>query len=79
MRPEHMSLVDPECGPSGTILQLEITGAQTAIEVDVSGCHVWIIVNHILRLQIGDTVHVGFNLELAHIFDTTDGKRIGSL
>ena len=79
MRPEHMTLVDRELGPSGTILQLEITGAQTAIEVDVSGCHVWIVVNHILRLQVGDSVHVGFDPELAHIFDATDGKRVGPL
>lgn len=79
IRPEHMTLTDPETGPSGTIVQIEITGAQTALEVDISGCIVWILVNHILRRQVGDQVHVGFDPTLAHIFDANDGKRLGTL
>jgi len=79
IRPEHLSLVAPEHGPAATVQQAEITGAQTALQLDVGGRNVWVLVSQVQRHRIGEVVHVGLDCALAHVFEPADGERLGPL
>ncbi|MEM8663383.1 MAG: sn-glycerol-3-phosphate ABC transporter ATP-binding protein UgpC [Pseudomonadota bacterium] len=76
IRPEHMGIL-PD-GQPGTVTQVEITGAQTALEVDVGGRHFWVMIAEIFRAHIGETVPVGFDPAMLHVFDAASGQRIAA-
>ncbi len=76
IRPEHLALAVQGAGYPGIVTQIEITGAQTALEASFSGLRLWSVVNRIVSARIGDTLSFTFDPAAAHFFDASDGRRI---
>lgn len=79
IRPEHLI---PSSAPeafAATISQKEITGSQTAIELEAGGVRLWSIVAGISTLPLDTALEFSFDPKLAHVFDCESDLRIGDL
>jgi multiple sugar transport system ATP-binding protein len=79
VRPEHLIPSAGQNGHSARVSQTEITGSQTAIELEAGGHKLWSVVAGIATPTIGGPLAVRFALRAAHVFDATTGMRIGNL
>ena len=79
IRPEHLVPVDTDSGYSASISQVEITGSQTALEVEADGVRLWSMVSGIRAPALDSNLWLSFQHDLAHVFDAKDGRRIGTL
>ncbi|WP_088279638.1 ABC transporter ATP-binding protein [Ideonella sp. A 288] len=74
LRPEDLSFADQGLG--GTLAMLEPTGPETYVTVDTAVGKLTVRVPGQVHRRIGDTVHLAWSPERAHLFDTGDGRRM---
>ena len=79
VRPEHLVPLATQDGFPATVLQTEITGSQTAIELEAGGVRLWSVVAGIQTPPIGGRLSFSFEVRLAHVFDGESDNRLGNL
>jgi multiple sugar transport system ATP-binding protein len=79
VRPEHLIPAPGQGGHPARVSQIEITGSQTAIELDAGGRRLWSVVAGIVTPAIGAPLGFSFANSVAHVFDAESGLRLGAL
>jgi multiple sugar transport system ATP-binding protein len=79
IRPEHLVPYATRDGFPASVSQTEITGSQTAIEVEAGGQRLWAVVAGIDASPNGKRLDFTFSPDHAHVFDEVRGDRLGSL
>jgi sn-glycerol 3-phosphate transport system ATP-binding protein len=75
VRPEHVRLVQ-EGGVRGTVTSAEYHGADTVVTARIDGESLLGRVPGKLGIAPGAEVRLGWDEELAHLFDTQTGRRV---
>ncbi|MDH4051236.1 MAG: ABC transporter ATP-binding protein [Rubrivivax sp.] len=75
LRPENLNFGDD--GLPGQLTMIEPTGPETYLTVDTAIGKLTARVPGHPRLRVGDTVHLGWQPEHAHLFDAGSGMRVG--
>ena len=73
LRPEDIQLV--EGGLPGRVTQIEYFGADSILSVDLDGGHCSVRLQGRPSIDIGSTVHLGWDAEAIHLFDAETGLR----
>ena len=79
IRPEHLLPLAGQNGFPATVSQMEITGSQTAIEVEAGNQRLWSMVAGIASSTAGSRIDFTFSPQRAHVFDGRTGNRLGTL
>ncbi|MGN6830992.1 ABC transporter ATP-binding protein [Paucibacter sp. M5-1] len=74
LRPEHITLADQ--GLPGRLLMIEPTGPETYVLVETALGKLTSRVAGHLRMQVGETVHLQWAAEAAHLFDAASERRV---
>ena len=73
LRPEDVRLGD---GPNGRVVDVEPTGAETYLVIDVAGVEVTAVAKERLSVQPSDLVRVMLESQRSHLFDAESGLRL---
>ncbi|OGB71923.1 MAG: sugar ABC transporter ATP-binding protein [Burkholderiales bacterium RIFOXYC12_FULL_65_23] len=74
LRPEDIRLSDQ--GLAGTLTMIEPTGPETYATVDTAVGSLTARIPGLLAAQVGDSVHLQWSAEDAHLFDRASGDRV---
>ena len=75
LRPEAISFADQ--GVPGQLSMIEPTGPETYATVDTAVGKLTARVPGVLHARVGDTVHLQWSADQAHLFDRASGVRVG--
>ncbi len=75
LRPEAISFADQ--GVPGQLSMIEPTGPETYATVDTAVGKLTARVPGVLNAHVGDTVHLQWSADQAHLFDRASGVRVG--
>ena len=75
LRPEAISFADQ--GVPGQLSMIEPTGPETYATVDTAVGKLTARVPGVLNARVGDTVHLQWSADQAHLFDRASGVRVG--
>ncbi|BCP52252.1 ABC transporter ATP-binding protein [Kaistia sp. 32K] len=75
LRPEHITLTE-EAGLPAVVSQVDQTGSQTHLVVDVFGQAVTVVLEGMVMLEPGDTVRITAKPEDIYLFTASDGKAV---
>jgi multiple sugar transport system ATP-binding protein len=74
LRPEHMRL-DP-AGTMAEVIVIEPTGSETQVTLRLGGQDLVGVFRERISARPGQSIGIGFDQSLLHLFDTETGKRI---
>jgi multiple sugar transport system ATP-binding protein len=75
LRPESISFVSQ--GVPGKLSMIEPTGPETYATVETAAGKLTARVPGVLQAVVGDTVHLQWSADSAHVFDRASGSRVG--
>ncbi|SDK61175.1 ABC transporter ATP-binding protein [Aliiruegeria lutimaris] len=78
LRPEHLSLTDPEEGFAATVKVVEPTGANVEVFFDFAGQEVCAVFNERYPLVAGQKMAISWLPDKVHLFDGVSGQRLES-
>jgi len=76
LRPEHISLTN-ETGLPAVVQQVDQTGSQTHLVVEVFGQAVTVVLDGMVMLEPGDNIKISTKIEDIYLFNASDGKAVG--
>jgi len=75
IRPEHIRIV--ESGIAASVMNIEPTGSETHLQVEVGGQPIVVVVHNRLAAEVGATVGIAADHDRITLFDRESGVRLG--